>query len=245
MNNKKYLIGIDDTDNLNSRGTGFVVRELARRLKEAGIAEPFCVSRHQLFFHPEIPYTSHNSSACLEVNSDQPETLKDFSRQYLLEVAAEGSDAGLCIIAFDEVSEEQIEWGLRAKKEILTKDGARDLASRRNIFLEGLTGTRDGIIGSLAACGLRKYGSDGRILMLAADFRSFKGETTANSISRDFHIQNIFDNFGTPISPDAVITLEEGWKPVMKDGKYTLIVEKDGEHNWKSISKDYLRSISG
>jgi len=240
----KYLIGIDDTDNLNSRGTGFVVRELARRLKEAGIAEPYCVSRHQLFFHPDIPYTSHNSSACLEVDSDKHDELKTFCRSYLLEVAAEGSDAGLCMVAFDAVSDEQIQWGLRAKKEILTQDAARDLAARNNVFLEGLTGTRDGIIGSLAACGLRKFGNDGRILMLAADFRSFHETTTAAMICSNFHIQNIFDIFDAPIPPDAVISLAEGWKPVLKNGMYTLIVEKDGEHTWKSISKDYLRSIS-
>jgi len=240
----KYLIGIDDTDNLNSRGTGFVVRELARRLKEAGIAEPHCVSRHQLYFHPDIPYTSHNSSACLEVDSDKHDELKTFCRSYLLEVAAEGSDAGLCIVTFDAVSDEQIQWGLRAKKEILTQDAARDLAARNIVFLEGLTGTRDGIIGSLAACGLRKYGNDGRILMLAADFRSFHGTTTAAEICSNFHIRNIFDIFDVPIPPDAVISLAEGWKPVLKNGMYSLIVEKDGEHTWKSISKDYLRSIS-
>lgn len=240
----KYLIGIDDTDNLTSRGTGFIVRDLARQLKEAGIAEPHCVSRHQLFFHPDIPYTSHNSSACLEADSDRPDDLKKFCRSYLLDVAADGSDAGLCIVSFDDIVEEQIQWGLRAKKEILTQDAARELAQRHNIFLEGLTGTRDGIIGSLAACGLRKYGNDGRILMLAADFRTFKGAISASLICRNFHIQNIFDNFGVPIPPDAEIYLDEGWKPVMKDGKYTLIVEKDGEHTWKSISKEYLRSIS-
>jgi len=240
----KYLIGIDDTDNLNSRGTGFVVRELARQLKEAGIAGPHCVSRHQLYFHPDIPYTSHNSSACLEVDSDKHDELKTFCRNYLLEVAADGSDAGLCIVAFDEVSDEQIQWGLRAKKEILTQDAARDLAARNNVFLEGLTGTRDGIIGSLAACGLRKYGNDGRILMLAADFRAFHGTASAAEICTNFHIRKIFDIFDAPIPPDAVITLAEGWKPVLKNGMYTLIVEKDGEHTWKSISKDYLRSIS-
>ena len=244
MNKTKYLIGIDDTDNLNSRGTGFVVRELARRLKDAVIADPHCVSRHQLFFHPDIPYTSHNSSACLEVDSEKIDELKTFCRNYLLEVAAEGSDVGLCIVAFDAVSDEQVQWGLRAKMEILSQDAALELAVRNNVFLEGLTGTRDGIIGSLAACGLRKYGNDGRILMLAADFRSFSGTTEAEMICRNFNIQNIFDNFEHPIPRDAVITLEEGWKPVIKNGKFTLIVEKDGEHTWKSISKDYLRSIS-
>ena len=34
----RYLIGIDDTDNLESRGTGFRARQLSARLDEAGLA---------------------------------------------------------------------------------------------------------------------------------------------------------------------------------------------------------------
>jgi tRNA(Ile2) C34 agmatinyltransferase TiaS len=240
----KYLIGIDDTDNQTSRGTGFIVRELARLLKEVEIAEPQCVSRHQLYFHPDIPYTSHNSSACLEVDVLQANKLHDFCRRYLLDVAAEGSDVGLCIVEFDHVTEAQIDWGLRAKKEILTLDDAKKLAIDNNILLEGLTGTHGGMIGSLAACGLRKYGNDGRILMLAADFRSFSGVSTASEICRNFHIQKIFDTFDSPILADATITLEEGWKPLLKNGLYSLMVEKDDQHTWKSISKELLRKIS-
>ena len=240
----KYLIGIDDTDNLNSRGTGYVVRELARQLKEKKLAVPHCVSRHQLFFHPDIPYTSHNSSACLEVDTLDYENLKDYCRNYLLKVAAEGSDVGLCIADFNKISEEHIDWGLRAKKEILCKSHAFDLAKRNNIYLEGLTGTHDGIIGSLAACGLRKFGNDGRILMLAADFRSFSGCINASMIINNFFIYIIFDIFDNKINPNDVINLEEGWKPILRNGNYTLIVEADGKHSWKSISKDYLRSIS-
>lgn len=240
----KYLIGIDDTDNLSSRGTGFVVRELGRLLALEGVADPHCVSRHQLFFHPDIPYTSHNSSACLEVEVHRPEALKDFCRNYLLRVAAEGSDAGLCMAPFAAFSDEHIHYGLRAKREILTQNEAIELARTSGIFLEGLTGTRDGIIGSLAACGLRTYGNDGRILMLAADFRSFTGIISAEEICNKFHISNIFDTFGDPIPADAIIRLEEGWKPVLKNGLYSLMVEKDDQHQWKSISKELLRSIS-
>ena len=63
-----YFIGIDDTDNLESRGTGFRARQLAQDLQAAGIARLRGITRHQLCVSPEIPYTSHNSSACLEQN---------------------------------------------------------------------------------------------------------------------------------------------------------------------------------
>ena len=53
--NRIVYIGIDDTDNLNSVGTGRVARGLARSLVEAGFGDSLGVSRHQLLVHPDIP----------------------------------------------------------------------------------------------------------------------------------------------------------------------------------------------
>lgn len=241
---KHVLVGIDDTDNLYSRGTGFIVRQLATRLKDNKLATLKCVSRHQLFVHDDIPYTSHNSSACMELLTDNIDKLHKYCHNYLLDVAADGSDVGLCIIPFDEIPNEIVHWGLDAKKNVLNKQKAIELSDKHKIILEGLTGTYDGIIGSMAACGLRKEGNDGRILMLDSDFRSFSGIMEAKLICNNFHIQNIFDTFDSLISPDTEIFLEDGWKPILKNGMYTLIVEKDDKSNWKSISKDLLRKIS-
>ena len=61
------LIGIDDTDNLETRGTGFRARQLASGLQASALATTHGITRHQLLVDPRIPYTSHNSSACLRV----------------------------------------------------------------------------------------------------------------------------------------------------------------------------------
>ena len=56
-------IGIDDTDNLNSRGTGRLARNIA-----AALSSDFTVLgvvRHQLLQDPRVPFTSHNSSATI------------------------------------------------------------------------------------------------------------------------------------------------------------------------------------
>ena len=82
MNNKRqtliehYLIGIDDTDNLETKGTGFRAREIAKLIinKLGGLVHN--ISRHQLFFDPRIPFTSHNSSLCLDVTTDKIEAVK-------------------------------------------------------------------------------------------------------------------------------------------------------------------------
>jgi hypothetical protein len=61
----QILIGIDDTDNEETHGTGRRARQLGDRLAADGLAEIDGVTRHQLLVDPRIPYTSHNSSACL------------------------------------------------------------------------------------------------------------------------------------------------------------------------------------
>ena len=56
------LIGLDDTDNAVSRGTGYLARTLLGELARRG-CRPIGVTRHQLLLDARIPYTSHNSSA--------------------------------------------------------------------------------------------------------------------------------------------------------------------------------------
>ncbi|KPK74876.1 MAG: hypothetical protein AMJ79_12975, partial [Phycisphaerae bacterium SM23_30] len=56
------LIGIDDTDNAASRGTGFLARQLFRQCQNRQL-RPLGVTRHQFLIDPRIPYTSHNSGA--------------------------------------------------------------------------------------------------------------------------------------------------------------------------------------
>ena len=111
----RYLLGIDDTDNLESRGTGHRVRQLAGWLAENNLAEPLGITRHQLLVDPQIPYTSHNSSACLSVESENVDDLWEASREFLLRESALGSDAGLTLAEWDSINESAVSFGKRAK----------------------------------------------------------------------------------------------------------------------------------
>ncbi len=51
----RVLVGIDDTDNLDSRGTGELASELATAIDANGWGQSGFVSRHQLLIHPDIP----------------------------------------------------------------------------------------------------------------------------------------------------------------------------------------------
>ena len=54
-----YLIGMDDTDNLESRGTGHMARQVAVTLEADHVI--LGVIRHQLLVDPRVPYTKRNS----------------------------------------------------------------------------------------------------------------------------------------------------------------------------------------
>ena len=151
----RFLVGIDDTDNLESRGTGHRARQLSEALADGGF-EPRGVTRHQLFVDSRIPYTSHNSSACIEVeaHAEDRDRVVALSRAFLLEHSAPGSDAGLCVTAVEAVADGITAFGTRAKREVVKVAEASELAASIGAHLEGLTGTGLGVIGALAAVGL-------------------------------------------------------------------------------------------
>ena len=244
----KYFIGIDDTDNLESRGTGHRARQLGITLEEAGIATLICITRHQLLVHKDIPYTSHNSSACLLIDCDpvNEAELTAFCRAFLLRESAPGSDAGLCI-ASDQTFTNAVEnWGRNAKKVVLNAPLAHELALRHNIYLEGLTGEKIGVIGALAAVGLRHAGNDGRVLWLPK-LRETEGVFVALELKNRLFVDCITTKEGPEIADEDLI-MADGWiRPVMRNNKITLLVEQTENHEeykWKHVPKEYIKSIS-
>lgn len=142
--------------------------------------------RHQLLFDERIPFTSHNGSACLWLESrdgvatsDDLTSLFDELRAGMLSDFIPDSDPGLCLFPSpqrgegswnlrkqhpDSILAALIAWGLRCQREIVTQAEARELADRCGVRLEGLGGTNGGVIGALAAIGLTACGDDGRLV---------------------------------------------------------------------------------
>ncbi len=159
-------VAVDDTDSLNSRGTGRLARAIA-----AACAEYYPVrgvTRHQLYVHDSIPYTSHNSCAVIQLEGDDP-TAADHAGEIAEEVMLgdfiEGSDPGLCWAVDAQITPSLVAYGQDAQRIVLTQDRARTLARNLGIPLKGLGGTEDGVIGSLAGIGLASTGNDGRYLL--------------------------------------------------------------------------------
>ncbi len=245
----RILIGIDDTDNKDSRGTGFLARQLAKHIQEKDLGIVNGITRHQLFVHPDIAYTSQNSSACLDVLSEKQNELEIFCAQFLKDSAADGSDAGLCISEWEAVSENIQDWGRSAKNEVLQLAHAKDLALANRIYLEGFTGTLIGQIGALAAVGLRKSGDDGRFIWLVGskELRELKpGIFQLDELKLITGIENFITINGLPLEKNCRVLCHDWIRPILKDGNPCLILEKAKNHQyeWKTATKEYIRTIS-
>ena len=159
------FIGLDDTDNLESRGTGRMARQIA-----ASLAADYTVrgvTRHQLLVDSRVPCTKNNSCAAigLETNGDlDPNSLLERVRALMLEDFQPGSDPGLCVAR--SVPASITDFGRRTQRQLVTQEEARALASAHDIPLLGLGGSEDGVIGALAAVGLAASGSDGRYVLV-------------------------------------------------------------------------------
>jgi hypothetical protein len=226
----KLMICMDDTDNLESKGTGWLVEDACREMTALGWGAYSMISRHQLFVHPDIPYTSHNSSMVFTAETDVPsKTYVDFLSAYLAKNSAPGSDPGLCI-AHEPANGTRaalISFGLRAKKEVLTKDEAYALANTLGVHLSEHGGTGGGVIGALAGIGLRLQGSDGRFrgwyhlgqtgsIMTAGELRSYES------------IEDIRTPDNAPIENTKRVRISDQLKTICMKGRSTLLVHPAG-----------------
>ncbi|MUG93497.1 ABC transporter substrate-binding protein [Scytonema sp. UIC 10036] len=237
----RLLIGIDDTDNLTSIGTGKLVRRLGLELIYKHLAQLAGITRHQLLVSPEIPFTSHNSSACMmvETDTDKVDKLTDYCREFLLKNSASGSDAGLCLAEWDKVNLKVQTFGKLAKEKVLTQKDAVAVAQEAGLFLEGLTGTKGGIIGALAGVGLRKSGNDGRFIWLPGLYE-LEGIYTAHQLYQNVvGVDRIQDLTGKLVSEDTRIQVNRWPRPVLLNGQIIMLVAKATDEAHEIKQEDY------
>jgi len=220
----QYIIGIDDTDNLESRGTGHLARTMA-----AALAQDFQIHgivRHQLLEDPRVPRTSHNSSASILFEGEQhPLTeIADYARKLMLDDYQQGSDPGLCVAS--NVPAEVVEYGQRARREFVYQDEPRKLAAAHGIYLEGLGGTQDGVIGALASVGLARSGNDGRYVLLGT-IRGLEGLQPISALLAA-GIAAVQTMDGQPVTEGLV--LADKLRPARRNSHPILFVEKQEDH---------------
>ena len=235
-----WLLGVDDTDLPDTRGTGRLARRLSdgcppRGLKRRG------VTRHQLLVHPAVRCTSHNSAACVAAEGDVPETDAFFAWacRFVSEQSPPGADPGVCLARCDALDPEVGAFGRRAQAEVLGTQEALALARRKGVRLEAVGGNGDGVVGALAAVGLRWGGNDGRFVDIGR-VRDLGGRVRiADVLSAG--ADGVVASGLPPRRPEPQDTLETfGWvRPRLVGGRAVVLVVWAGDHgaDWAVVDR--------
>jgi tRNA(Ile2) C34 agmatinyltransferase TiaS len=224
-------IGLDDTDNLESRGTGHLARLIAADL--AGDFPIAGVTRHQLLVHPDVPYTAKNSSAAILLVAEEVD-IAPLARRVAAIVAnhrAPGSDPGLAMASI--VPGGVLDFGRRAQREVVDQMTARRLASVNNITLNGLGGSQDGVIGALAAVGLAASGGDGRYVLVGQS-RELAGLVPVDQVL-SAGIAEVRTQAGQVVL-DGVVRADK-LRPARRGGRPILFVQEDHDA-WQPLKLD-------
>jgi hypothetical protein len=250
----QILVSIDDTDDLDSRGTGDVAELMARGLVDSGLAECGRVTRHQLLIHPDIAYTSHNSAMCFpaEIAGDSIDAVAAWCQTTLAAESVEAADPGLCVAAVEALSDPDalVAYGRDAKERVFSKEEAYEIAGDLGVLLSEHGGTGIGVIGALAGAGLRLSGNDGR----------FKGKfnipgdidgvaRVRDIVERGVDSVRTFDGGalgGDVLGHDERVLVGPECKLVLLGGEAVLLVAPAGEAAaapWAVVDRRALRSF--
>ncbi|MEW5960395.1 MAG: ABC transporter substrate-binding protein, partial [Chloroflexota bacterium] len=220
------FIGLDDTDNPNSRGTGHLARHVATVL--AADYPVLGVTRHQLLTDPRVPCTKHNSSLAITLDvadGIDPAMLLERVRALMLADYQPGSDPGLCIAS--NVPATITEFGRQSQRQLVTQAEARALAAAHNILLVGLGGTEDGVIGALAAVGLAAGGEDGRYVQVGR-CRELSGLQPV-SVLLAAGIAAVQTIDGQPVNGSNLVQTDK-LRPARRGGRPVAVVEWNGDY---------------
>ena len=231
----RVYIGFDDTDVLDSEfGTGKVARRY-ERLLPAG-CRVWGVVRQQLLVDPRIPYTSHNSSACIVVEVADPSLvtcLLPLAIEHMERSSALGSDPGLCFVCEGDQSLPALAtFGRLCTERIMTQADARQATGGSH--LSGHGGTNDGIIGAAAAVGLTASGWSGRFIEFAK-LRDFPDPVSVGELAgKGIRAVSLERDTICPAPGDLVRT--KGWlRPRLWGHEAVLPVKPMGPGHWESI----------
>jgi hypothetical protein len=231
----KVYLGFDDTDTHDSLyGTGKLVRWFQSDMP--GGFKCLGVVRQQLLVCDEIPYTSHNSAACLIADMPEPDLLNDAierAANHLKHYALNGSDPGLCVVAeFDSAVESLIEFGHFCTRAVSSQKQA--LAAAKRAHLSGHGGTNDGIIGAAAAVGLTISGWSGRFIEFG-NLRNLPDEVLVSELNyMGIEVVSMDRDAKVPDPNDTVFS--NGWlRPRLLGHLPVLFVTPQGKGRWENI----------
>ncbi len=236
-NHVRIFVGFDDTDVVGAdRGTGKLARWFEESLPEG--CRVWGVLRQQLLVRAGIPYTSHNSAACVVVEAPpevDPREIVALAVRHVETWALPGSDPGVCVAAETAPSLHRLtELGLACTRRGVTQKEA--MRAAESAHLSGHGGTNDGIIGAAAGVGLTAAGWHGRFIEFGA-LRTFADRVRVSDIlAQNIQVISI-DRDGCIPSPGDQILTRHWVRPRLIGGIPVLMVQPSGDGLWENIGR--------
>ena len=127
-------------------------------------------------------------------------------------------------------------FGQRRRREVVRQAEARKLASELGIFLEGLGGTEDGVIGALAAVGLAATNNNGRVVQYQEQPDDLSGPQPVE-LPHARGIDQIRCRGSSKTITAGTVDVGKHLRPNLRRGRIVLMVEPvaTGEDCWRAI----------
>ena len=233
----RIYIGFDDTDNKNAnRGTGKLARWFEKELPEG--CRMWGVVRQQLLLHDDIPYTSHNSSACVVVDVPDGDMLGELIERAVAHVERHslvGSDPGVCVASNgDRDLSVLVDFGRLCTRKVVTQKDA--LRATSGVHLSGHGGTNDGIIGAAAAVGLTASGWSGRFIEFGG-LRDFPEQVTVSELEQVRILVTSLERDAKQPAPEDLVFTHNWLRPRLWGNRAVLPARKMSEGFWESLGK--------
>ena len=231
----KVYFGFDDTDTHDSQyGTGKLVRWFQNDLPQG--SECLGVVRQQLFVSDRIPYTSHNSAACMIAEIADPDLLNqaiESAAKHIKKHFVTGSDPGLCVATeFDRSLNSLIDFGVFCTHSVSTQKQA--IKAAKSVHLSGHGGTNEGIIGAAASVGLTASGWSGRFIELN-NLRNYPEKIKVFELRNNgIEVVSMNRDAKVPAPDDWVFT--NGWiRPRLLGNRPIFFVYPKDEGQWENM----------
>ncbi len=242
MISERFVIGIDDTDapSGDGDGTSALARRLAAKAEAEGFATSLGVTRHALTDSDKVRRTDRNLCYAVEIETDRDVLdVEDFVVAFVRGEASREASPGMALLSRHSDMPHALAFGRRAQQEVMKLEEAERYAAEANVLLRGLGGSRAGMIGALAAAGLRGGGKDGRYTDLRG-IRDLAGRVTAGQIRATSDLQRILDaDEGAELDRDDPIETLDWIRPRVEEGQPVLRVRRSPEdrHLWVPVDR--------
>jgi tRNA(Ile2) C34 agmatinyltransferase TiaS len=243
----KIFVGIDDSRQLDGYKAGETASLLCQAIDGNSWGKSAIPSRHRLYFHTDIACKKHNTARCFSADLKEQylEEFIEYSCKMIKSNLSPDCNTGLAIAVPElmENTDDLIEYAYRVKEGIVSKDEALKFAKKPGLYLFELSGSGKGIIGALAAAGLRSTGNDGQFRgKLKLGTEEYYIASVREIIEKTYveQVKNMdFEN----LDDGENVRMGEKVKVVLLDNQYTLMVfPTDIEHpKWQTSTTHMLR----